>query len=64
MEWVYQEEASFEKLKSRIEHICRDDFRRLLEEAQETGKTPTELVYENVEDIVFSGADFPESLNQ
>jgi leucine dehydrogenase len=64
MEWIYQEEASFEKLKPRIEHICRDDFRRLLEEAEETGKTPTELVYENVEDIVFSGADFPESLNQ
>jgi len=63
MEWVYQEEASFEKLKPRIEHICRDDFRRLLEEAKKTGKTPTELVYEKVEDIVFSGADFPESLN-
>jgi glutamate dehydrogenase/leucine dehydrogenase len=63
MEWVYQEEASFEKLKPRIERICRDDFRRLLEEAKETGRTPTELVYEKVENIVFSGADFPESLN-
>lgn len=63
MEWVYQEEASFEKLKPRIERICGDDFRRLLEEAEETGKTPTELVYEKVEDLVFSGADFPESLN-
>ncbi len=63
MEWLYQEEASFEKLKPRIEHICRNDFRELLEEARDTGKTPTDLVYEKVENIVFSGADFHESLN-
>ncbi|MFP3975398.1 MAG: Glu/Leu/Phe/Val dehydrogenase dimerization domain-containing protein [Dehalococcoidia bacterium] len=63
MEWLYQEEASFEKLKPRIEHICRDNFRELLEEAKKTGRTPTELVYERVEDIVFSGADFHESLD-
>jgi glutamate dehydrogenase/leucine dehydrogenase len=62
MEWVYQEEASFEKLKPRIERICSDDFRRLLEEAQATGKTPTEVVYEKVEDLVFTGADFDETL--
>jgi len=62
MEWVYQEEASFERLKPRIERICSDDFRKLLEEAQDTGKTPTEVVYEKVEDLVFSGADFDETL--
>jgi glutamate dehydrogenase/leucine dehydrogenase len=62
MEWVYQEEASFEKLKPRIERICRDDFRRLLEEAQETGRTPTEVVYDKVEEVVFSGARFDETL--
>ncbi len=58
MEWLYQEEASFEKLKPRIEHICRNDFRELLEEARDTGKTPTDLVYEKVENIVFLALTF------
>ena len=62
MEWVYQEEASFEKLKPKIERICRDNFRQLLEEAKATGKTPTELAYEKVEEMVYSGAEFSEKL--
>ncbi len=62
MEWVYQEEASFEKLKPKIEKICRDNFRQLLEEAKATGKTPTELAYEKVEEMVYSGAEFSEKL--
>lgn len=60
-EWVFQEEASFDKIKPRIELVCRDNLRRLLEEAKKTGKTPTELVYEQVEDIVYSGAKFSET---
>ena len=61
-EWVFQEEASFDKIKPRIELVCRDNLRKLLEEAKRTSKTPTELVYEKVEDMVYSGAEFSETL--
>ncbi len=52
-EWLFQDQASFDKIKPRIELVCRDNFRQLLEEAEKTGKTPTELVYEKVEDAVY-----------
>lgn len=61
-EWVFQEEASFDKIKPRIELVCRDNLRKLLEEAKRTGRTPTELVYDKVEDIVYSGVEFSETL--
>jgi len=61
-EWVFQEEASFDKIKPRIELVCRDNLRKLLEEAKRTGRTPTELVYEKIEDMVYSGAEFGEEL--
>lgn len=61
-EWVFQEEATFDKIKPRIELVCKDNLRKLLEEAKETGKTPTELVYEKVEEMVYSGAGFSEAL--
>ena len=61
-EWVFQEEASFDKIKPRIELVCRDNLRKLLEEAKRTGKTPTELVYDKVEDLVYSGVEFSEAL--
>jgi len=61
-EWVFQEKASFDKIKPRIELVCRDNLRKLLEEAKRTGKTPTELVYEKVEYLVYSGAEFSEAL--
>ena len=61
-EWVFQEEASFDKIKPRIELVCRDNLRKLLEEAKRTGKTPTELVYDKVEDLVYSGVEFSETL--
>lgn len=61
-EWLLQENASFDKIKPRIELVCRDNFRKLLEDAGKTGKTPTELVYGKVEDTVFSGAEFSEAL--
>jgi leucine dehydrogenase len=53
--WVLQEEATEERLKPKVELVCRDNFRKLLEEARGTGKTPTELVYEKVEAMVYSG---------
>ena len=49
-----QEEATEERLKPKVELVCRDNFRKLLEEARGTGKTPTELVYEKVEAMVYS----------
>jgi glutamate dehydrogenase/leucine dehydrogenase len=54
--WQLQDEASEEQLKPRIELACRTNFRKLLEEAREKGKTPTELVYEKVEAMVYSSA--------
>ena len=53
--WHLQEEATEEQLKPKIELPCRTHFRELLEQAKETGKTPTELVYEKVEKMVYSG---------
>ena len=61
-EWVFQEEASFEKIKPKMESICRDNLSGLLDEAKRIGKTPTELVYEKVENAVYSGAQFSEEL--
>ena len=56
--WQLQEEATEEQLKPKIELPCRTNFRNLLEEARKTGKTPTELVYEKVEAMVYSAAGF------
>ncbi|MDH5781044.1 MAG: amino acid dehydrogenase [Dehalococcoidia bacterium] len=61
-EWVFQKEASLDKIKPRIEKVCGDNLRKLLEEAKRTGKTPTELVYEKIEDMVYSGVEFGEAL--
>jgi glutamate dehydrogenase/leucine dehydrogenase len=54
--WQLQEDATEEQLKPKIELPCRTNFRKLLEEARETGKTLTEVVYEKVEAVVYSGA--------
>jgi glutamate dehydrogenase/leucine dehydrogenase len=61
-EWVFQEEASLDKIKPRIELVCGENLRKLLEEAKRTGKTPTELAYEKVEHLVYSGVEFGEEL--
>jgi len=58
--WQLQENATEEQLKPKIELACRTNFRKLVEEARETGKTPTELVYEKVEAMVYSGAEVSE----
>ncbi len=60
-EWIWQEKASFDKIKQKIELVCRDNIRSLLEQAKSTGKTPTELVYENVEEVVYAGLEFGEA---
>jgi len=61
-EWILQEEASLDKIRPRIEQVCGSNLRQLLEEARITGKTPTELAYEQVEDMVYSGVEFSEAL--
>ena len=55
--WFLQEDATEEQLKPKIELVCRDNFRKLLEEARETGKPPTVLVYEKVEAMIYSEAE-------
>jgi leucine dehydrogenase len=60
-EWLWQEKASLDKIRPRIDLVCRENLRRLLEQAKLTGKTPTELVYEKVEGMVYSGIEFGES---
>lgn len=63
-EYIFGEKASFEKIKPKIESICRDNLRKLLDEAKRAGKTPTELLYDKVENIVYSGVQFNEFLHQ
>jgi glutamate dehydrogenase/leucine dehydrogenase len=63
-EYIFQEEASLATIKPRIESICRDNLRQLLHEAERAGKTPTELLYGKVKDIVYSGVQFNEFLCQ
>jgi glutamate dehydrogenase/leucine dehydrogenase len=55
--WQLQEEATKEQLNPRIELACSTRFRKLLEQANKEGKTPTELVYEQVEAMVYSGTE-------
>jgi len=53
--WQLQDEATEEQLKPKIELPCRTHFRELLEQARDTGRTPTELVYDKVEKMVYGG---------
>jgi glutamate dehydrogenase/leucine dehydrogenase len=61
-EWVFQENASFEKIKPRVERICGTNIRKILGESKETGKTPTELIYDNTEKVIYSGIHFSENI--
>ena len=61
-EYTFGEEASFAKIKPLIELICRDNLRKLLDEAKRVDKTPTELIYDKVEDAIYSGVSFSELL--
>lgn len=57
-EYIYGKEASFAKIKPQIESICRDNLRKLLDEAKRVDKTPTELLYGKVEDAIYLGVPF------
>ncbi len=57
-EYIFGEEASLSKIKPRIELTCRDNLRKLLDEAKRVNKTPTELIYDKVEDAICSGVPF------
>jgi glutamate dehydrogenase/leucine dehydrogenase len=61
-EYIFGEEASFAKIKPQIELICRDNLRKLLDEAKRVDKTPTELIYNKVEDAIYSGISFSKLL--
>jgi len=61
-EWTFQEKASFEMIKPRVERICGPNLRQLLEEAKRIGKTPSELVYEQIEEVIQSGVQFSEEV--
>jgi glutamate dehydrogenase/leucine dehydrogenase len=61
-EWLLQEQATFDRLRPKIEAVCKDNFRRLLEEAKTANKTPTEFAYEQIERMVYFGANFDETL--
>jgi leucine dehydrogenase len=61
-EYIFGEEASFAKIKPLIELICRDNLRKLLDEAKRVDKTPTELIYDKVKDAIYSGIAFNELL--
>jgi glutamate dehydrogenase/leucine dehydrogenase len=63
-EYVFGEEAYLAAIEPRIESICRDNLRKLLDEAKRASKTPTELLYDKVENIVYSGVQFNEFLYQ
>jgi len=61
-EYIFGEEASFATIKPQIESICRDNLRKLLDEAQRVNKTPTELIYNKVQDAIYSGVSFSKLL--
>lgn len=52
-EYLHQDKANMEALMDRIERICRDETRRLLEEAKKAGVTPTEMAYRLVEETIY-----------
>ena len=61
-EWTFQQKASFEMIKPRVERICGPNLRKLLEKAKRTGRTPTELIYEQIEEVIHSGVQFSETV--
>jgi glutamate dehydrogenase/leucine dehydrogenase len=63
-EYIFGDEASFAKIKPRIELTCRDNLRKLLDEAKRVNKTPTELIYDKVENAIYSGTPVSELLSE
>jgi glutamate dehydrogenase/leucine dehydrogenase len=52
-EFVHQERAAMGPLMDRIERICKEETRRLLEESRKAGVTPTETAYRLVEETIY-----------
>ncbi|MBN1277603.1 MAG: Glu/Leu/Phe/Val dehydrogenase family protein [Deltaproteobacteria bacterium] len=52
-EWVWQENATIDRIRPKIESVCRDNLREILKRSRDTGKTPTEVAYENVEGLIY-----------
>ena len=61
-EHVLGEEASFPRIKPHIESICRDNLRKLLDEAKKVDRTPTEIIYDKVENAIYMGVPFYECI--
>jgi leucine dehydrogenase len=57
-EYIFGDEASLAKIKPLIELTCGDNLRKLLDEAKSVNKTPTELIYDKVENAIYSGVPF------
>jgi hypothetical protein len=62
VEYIFGEEAPFVKIKSLIELICGNNLIKLLDEVKRANKTPTELIYDKVEDAIYSRISFGELL--
>jgi len=61
-EYIFGEEASFAKIKPLIQLICRNNLRKLLDEAKRADKIPTELIYDKIEDAIYSRISLGEPL--
>ncbi len=62
-EYIYGKEASFKIIEPKIELTSRQTLGKLLKEAKNTGKTPTEMLYDKIEDAVASGGSLRQFLN-
>lgn len=52
-EYIFQENASLEIIEPLIEDICINEFQKLLQEAGATGRTPTEVAYDRIEQVLY-----------
>jgi glutamate dehydrogenase/leucine dehydrogenase len=52
-EYIHGDEATLERLRPRLERVCREGTRRILERAAAEGKTPTRVAYEEVDARIY-----------
>ena len=53
-EYVHGDDAHAAHLRPRLERVCRDGTRRILERARAEGKTPTRVAYDEVEARIYA----------
>lgn len=53
-EYIHGDQATAENLRPRLERVCRDGTRRLLDRAKSDGKTPTAVAYEEIERKIYA----------